>query len=261
MIRRFAPAAASVLLVLSVLAGTTARARAASTPSDPAAVKLADRVMDALGGRARWDALPGLHWTFGVSVNDTVRVTRTHWWDKRTGWHRVEGTDRAGKRFLVIHRLQTPEGAAWMDGQLLAEGDSLRRVLLNADAMWVNDTYWMLMPYKLRDPGVTLKDAGEVTRDGKRYQRLALSFDHVGLTPGDRYWVDVDARTARVERWEMILQSDPPAGPPKAYTWEGWEQHGGLWFPTAHRDGGRNVFLRDIEAVTAFPAGTFDAPK
>lgn len=260
--RRFRPTAASVLLALLALAAAGAAPRAAraqTPPSDPHAVRVAERVMEALGGRARWDALGGLRWTFGVSTHDTVRVTRRHAWDKRTGWHRVEGRDRAGVAFLFIHRLDSPEGAAWMDGRPV-EGDSLQKLLRQATALWVNDTYWMLMPYKLRDPGVILRDDGGAEHDGKRYHKLALSFERVGLTPGDRYWVYVEERTGRVERWEMILQSDPPAGPPTAYTWEGWEEHGGLWFATAHRNGGRNVFIRDIETVSAFPAGTFEAP-
>jgi hypothetical protein len=43
------------------------------------------------------------------------------------------------------------------------------------------------MPYKLRDPGVIL------TYDGLRPERqrwtVRLSFDGVGLTPKDKYWV------------------------------------------------------------------------
>src|SRR5205823_5267399 len=83
-----------------------------------------------------------------------------------------------------------------------------------------------LMPYKLRDPGVTLKYDGEVKDStGKVYDKLALSFENVGETPGDHYWVYVDRGNHRVERWDMVLQSDKP--PPKSYTWEGWEAAGG----------------------------------
>jgi len=42
------------------------------------------------------------------------------------------------------------------------EGDSLTKLMASAKRMWTNDTYWMLMPYKLRDPGVILKYDGEV---------------------------------------------------------------------------------------------------
>lgn len=229
----------------------------AEAASDPKAVALADEVMRALGGRERWDALPGLRWTFGSSMNDTVRASRRHAWNKHTGWHRVEGRTAAGDAYVFIHNLNTGEGRAWMNGAAV-EGDSLKNLLERAKALWVNDTYWLLMPYKLGDPGVTLALDGE-HRDGARaWDRLALSFAGVGLTPGDRYWVYVNRATKRIERWDMVLQGSAP--PPRTYTWEGWEQHGGLWFPTAHRDGPRIVFTNEIEAVTAFGPKEFLEP-
>ncbi len=234
-------------------------ARAATPPSDPGAIAMAGKVMGALGGQQRWDALRGLRWTFGVATHDTVLTSRRHAWDKFTGWHRVEGRTRAGVSFVFVHRLFSDEGHAWMNGNPI-EGDSLKKLMAQANSLWINDTYWMLMPYKLRDPGVILKDDGGADSEGKAYQKLALSFDHVGQTPGDRYWVYVDPQNSRVVRWEMILQGDPPAGPPAAYSWEDWEQHDGLWFPTAHRNGTRNVFTREIETVASFPAGTFEKP-
>ncbi len=245
----------SVLAALSL----PAAARAEAPPSDPQAVAIADHVMDALGGKQKWDSLVGIRWTFGASTHDTVFASRRHAWDKMTGWHRVEGKTRAGQPFVIVHKLNTDEGKAWVNGNAI-EGDSLKKLIKSATSMWINDTYWMLMPYKLRDPGVTLKDDGTADYAGKTYDKLALSFDHVGQTPGDRYWVYVDPKTYRVERWEMILQSDPPAGPPTAFTWEGWQEHDGLWFPTAHMKGAQNVFTRDIETVKSFPPGTFDAP-
>jgi hypothetical protein len=147
---------------------------------------------------------------------------------------------------------------AWMDGTPI-EGDSLQKLLKRAKSLWINDTYWMLMPYKLRDPGVTLKYDGEYKDStGTVYDKLALSFDNVGETPGDHYWVYVNRGNHRVERWDMVLQSDKP--PPKTYTWEGWEEHDGLWFPTAHRGDNVNVFTRDVETVSEFRPTEFKAP-
>jgi hypothetical protein len=248
--------ALACLLTTCLAAGA---ARAETAASDPKAVALADRVMESLGGKSHWDQLRGLEWSFGAEVNDTVRTVRRHAWDKYTGWHRVEGTTRTGTKFVLIDNLNTGEGKAWMNGQPI-EGDSLKKLMGMAKSMWINDTYWMLMPYKLRDPGVTIKDAGTTTEGGVTWDALALSFENVGQTPGDRYWVYVDHATGRVGKWEMILQSDPPAGPRTGYTWEGWQQHDGLWFPTAHRAENRNVFTRDIQTVSEFPAGTFEKP-
>lgn len=226
--------------------------------SDAKAVAIDDQVMAALGGKQQWDALRGLRWSFGSMVGDSTRSTRRHAWDKHTGWHRVDGVNRQGQSYTLIHTVgDTTSGMAWVNGTRI-EGDSLHKLIRRADALWINDSYWMLMPYKLRDPGVTLRYAGDTTMAGARYDRLALTFDHVGLTPGDCYWVFVNRADHRVARWEMLLEGDTP--PPVATTWEGWEQHDGLWFPTAHRRDSINTFTNQIETLHAFAPTEFEQP-
>lgn len=247
---------AAVGAVIATCAAGIGSARAETGASDPKAVSIAKQVMAALGGAERWNALPGLRWTFGVEIRDTVRNARHHAWNRFTGWHRVEGKDRNGT-FCIIHNLNDGKGMAWVNGVSI-EGDSLAKLIERGKALWVNDGYWLLMPYKMLDPGVTVKIADPVTRDGTTYDRIALSFTNVGLTPGDQYWVDVAHDTHRVERWEMVLQGEKP--PARVYSWEGWEEHGGLWFATAHRQGTLNVFTRDIETVKSFGPDEFRKP-
>jgi hypothetical protein len=247
------------LLALAALAGCAPRYEHGPDGSDPRAVAIADRVLAALGGRERWEAVPGLRWSFSSLVGDSVRGSRRHAWDKRAGRHRVEGVNRAGQRYVIIHAVgDTTSGLAWMDGQRIEAPDSLRKLLRRGEALWVNDTYWMLMPYKLRDPGVTLGLAGDTTIAGADFDRLSLRFSSVGLTPGDRYWVYVNRANDRVEYWEMVLEGDTP--PAVGYTWEGWEEHGGLWFPTAHRRDSVSVMTDRVEVVTAFPDAEFREP-
>jgi len=56
----------------------------------------------------------------------------------------------------------------------------------------------------------------------------------------------------------MVLQGDQP--PAKTYTWEGWEQHDGLWFATAHRQEQTVVYTHDIQTVPKFADQEFSAP-
>jgi hypothetical protein len=254
--RLYLPAA---LVAAAFLLGACARnAGQDLNGSDPRAVAIADQVMAALGGKQQWDSLHGLRWSFGSMLGDSVRSSRRHAWDKMTGQHRVDGVNRQGQSYTLIHTLgDTTSGMAWVNGNRI-EGDSLKKLIQRANALWINDTYWMLMPYKLRDPGVTLQFAGDTTMSGRTYDKLALSFNHVGLTPGDHYWVYVNRADHRVERWEMVLEGDQP--PPVAYTWEGWEQHDGLWFPTAHMRDSTNVFTSKIETVRSFAPTEFQQP-
>jgi hypothetical protein len=235
-------------------------ARAETAASDPKAVEIADQVMKALGGKARWDSLHYLRWTFEVALGDTLRPGRRHSWDKYTGWHRVDGTNRAGQPFCYIENLNDSTGMAWVNGNPI-EGDSLKKLMRSAHGAWINDSYWFLMPYKLRDPGVTLKYDGEVkdtTGTGAVYDRLALSFENVGMTPGDHYWVYVNRANHRVEKWEHLLQGAQP--PPVPWTWEGWEAHAGLWFPTAHKNGNRTLYTHAVETAIKPKPKEFSAP-
>ena len=240
-----------VLAALQLPGTPTPGLRAETAASDPKAVRIADQVMMALGGKARWEQTRYFRWTFEASVNDTLRPGRRHLWDKYTGWHRVDGTTRSGQAFCYIENLNDSTGMAWVSGQRI-EGDSLKKLMRAAHGQWINDSYWFLMPYKLRDPGVTLKYDGEA-RDptGAVGDRLALSFDKVGMTPGDRYWVYVDRRTHRIVRWDHLLEGGAP--PPTPWTLEDWEEHDGLWFATAHRNARRVVYTRAIDMTAPRP--------
>ncbi len=248
----------TLVLALALTFAFPRPVRAETATSDPRAVAIANQVMKALGGKQRWDRLRYLRWMFEVAVGDTLRPPRRHAWDKHTGWHRVEGTNRAGQTFCYIENLNDSTGMAWVNGSPIA-GDSLRKLMRGAHGAWINDSYWFLMPYKLRDPGVTLKYAGEVKDPtGATHDRIALSFANVGMTPGDRYWVYVNRANHRVEKWEHLLQGAQP--PPVPWTWEGWERHGGLWFPTIHKSENRTLYTRAVETASRPKPGEFTAP-
>ena len=247
---RRSPVPTLALPLLLVLAFPGA-ARAETAASDPKAVAIANDVMKSLGGKQRWDRLRYLRWTFEVAVGDTMRPGRRHSWDKYTGWHRVDGTNRAGQKFCYIENLNDSTGMAWVNGHPI-EGDSLKKLMHAAHGQWINDSYWFLMPYKLRDPGVTLKYDGEVKGPaGAVEDKVGLSFDNVGMTPGDRYWVYVDRKSHRIVRWDHLLQGDPP--PPTPWTLDDWETHGGLWFATAHHNARRVVYTRAIDMTAPKP--------
>ena len=253
-------AALALLLALGLpahAAESTATAAASAAPAtDPRALRIADQVMKALGGQQKWDALPGLRWSFGAVINDTIRSHRRHAWNKHRGWHRVGYKNAAGDSFCIIHKVGTSEGRAWVNGNAI-EGDSLQKLITRGMRIWTNDTYWMLMPYKMRDPGVNLVWDSEKQRDGRTYDVLSMTFGKVGQTPGDHYWVYVNRANTRVELWDMVLEGDKP--PAVTYSWADWVESGGLWFPTAHRQERRNIFTKDVEAVTSFAPDEFTA--
>ncbi|MEJ1710186.1 hypothetical protein, partial [Escherichia coli] len=83
---------------------------------------------------------------------------------------------------IYLVNITTGEGRVQIKGQELTEPDSLRRQMLErAKNIWINDSYWLVMPFKLKDTGVTLKYLGQDTLRGLPYYNvLQLTFQNVG---------------------------------------------------------------------------------
>lgn len=208
------------LAVSILVAATSLQAGAAS---DPKAMALAQQVLEALGGRQAWNATHYLRFDFAVDRGGKTVVRRSHTWDKYSGRYRLEGKNKEGKAFLVLMNLGSKEGSAWLEGAAQT-GEDLKRMLENAYGTWVNDTYWLLMPYKLEDPGVTLTLDGGEKGEGATWDKLLLTFDNVGLTPKDKYWAFVNRDTRLVDRWEFVLMGEKV--PPSRFDWKGWKTYG-----------------------------------
>lgn len=193
--------------------------------SDAEAIRIADEVMVALGGRKNYDAVKYLSFHFVVTKGDTQLSDWRHDWDRRNNNYRVETTTRSGDHLRIIFNLDTKNGAVFKNGEAL-EGDEKIQWLARAYAHYINDTYWLLMPYKLKDPGVMLRHDGKHEVNGFQYDVVSLSFaDSVGLTPWNMYRVFVDEATRLVHRWEYFEKEG--AAPSSAW-WESWNTYDGI---------------------------------
>jgi len=205
----------SALLATGALGALGADAGASGrAPSDPRAVEIADRVMTAVGGRDRWDAVQCIGWTiFG----------RTHMWNKWTGDYRLEADS-----LLVIMNVNSGTGRAWKNGTPVTDAKTLEPILARAHSIWINDSYWLLMPCKLEDDGVTLKYGGEkATEDGRPADMLVLTFDNVGETPQNKYDVYVDRESGLVTQWSYYENAADPE-PKFTLPWNGWSDFDGV---------------------------------
>jgi hypothetical protein len=242
-------------LALLALMAVTAPGAGAQAPTDPQT--LADQVMQALGGAPAWSATRYLRFDFAVERGGKEIMRRAHTWDKWSGDYRLEGRRREDQKpYRVVMNLHTKEGAAWLDGAPLA-GDDLKKQLENGYAAWVNDTYWLLMPYKLKDPGVTLALDGERREGGAVWDKLLLTFDSVGLTPKDKYWAHVNRATRLVDRWEFVLKGEK--GEPTAFDWKGWRAYGSIQLASERvnpKDGTR-IHFPVLDVPASVPEDTF----
>ncbi|MFT6972558.1 MAG: hypothetical protein ACJAXX_003141 [Roseivirga sp.] len=157
--------------------------------SDAEAMIIADEVMEAMGGRKAWDETRHIAWNF-FGARELV-------WDKWTGDVRI---DMRNTTFLV--NINDNTGTVFIDGREITDADSLENLIGRGKSAWINDSYWLVMPYKLKDSGVMLKYKGEeANNDAKMADKLELTFEGVGVTPNNRYWVWVDKETKLVSQW------------------------------------------------------------
>lgn len=249
------------MLLLGLLLAAALPAAAADAPpvkADPKAAAIADQVMDALGGKKAWDDTHYLRFDFGVEKDGKFQG-RSHTWDKWTGRYRLEGKTPEGKSYVTLMNVNTKEGATWMDGQKL-EGEEAKKALDRAYGAWINDTYWLLVPYKLKDPGVTLKYGGEEKGEGGTWDKLVLSFDSVGLTPRDKYWVYVNRDSHLVDRWDYVLKGEKV--PPTRWEWKKWDRHGKMMYSTERVNPreGRKLLMPVHDTPDTLPDTVFTSP-
>lgn len=211
--------------------------------SDPRAIAVADQVMARLGGRRNWDQTRYLTWRFFDK--------RRHVWDKWTGDLRFEEGDR-----LVLMNLNTRQGQAWKAGEKVADPDTLAAELDRAYRAWVNDSYWMFMPYKLKDTGVTLsyKGVGQ-TAAGRPADVLVLTFKDVGVTPQNKYEVYVDQQDHLVRQWAYFPQATDPA-PAFVGPWDNWQQYGHILLSDERGERKHT----EIAVFEALPPAVFGSP-
>jgi hypothetical protein len=250
---------ARAFVVLGVLLGGSALMQGADAPPkapDPRAVAIADQVMSALGGQDAWRGTHYLRFDFAVAKGGKTVLTRSHTWDKWTGRYRLEGKEKDGTPYLVLMNLGTKDGKAYRKGEEL-HGVDAEKALKKAYGVWVNDTFWLLMPYKMKDPGVILGYDGEKTQGQDPCDVVSLSFENVGLTPKDRYWVWVDKKTHLVDRWDFVLEGEKP--PAESFLWKGWQKYGTIELAPereALKDGTR-IFFPVLDAPGSLPDSTF----
>ncbi len=161
---------------------------------------LAAELWKASGGE-NWDKVKQIDFTFAVEQEGKRLFAAQHSWNVAAGTDTVKWTDKQGKDHNVTVNLAAPPP----DGEAK-----------DAYARWVNDSYWLLAPLKIRDKGVKVEATGPKDLNGVSLETIQLSFENVGLTPTDRYVFYIDPQTKLPRAWDYI----PQTGEGLQATWE-----------------------------------------
>ncbi|WP_224999947.1 hypothetical protein [Cesiribacter sp. SM1] len=185
--------------------------------SDSLAIVWADAVMKAQGGREAWDNTRYIGWNFFGN--------RKLLWDKHTGRVRIE-VPKENNTYLI--NVNDEQGRVQVGGREITDEQERKEWIDKGRQIWVNDSYWLVMPYKLKDSGVTLTYAGKDTlAGGKEAEVLELRFKEVGYTPQNKYRVYIDPADSLVKAWayyENAAMDTPNFMSP----WQDYQQHGNI---------------------------------
>lgn len=192
--------------------------------SDSEAILLADEVMKAQGGYENWKNTQFIKWNFFGQ--------RTLLWDKFTGDVRIELSEDLKNTILI--NINTDKGRAEKNGVEITDKTELDEFLKTGKSIWINDAYWLAMPFKLKDSGVTLKYLPKTALDAKTEsemesdsEKLELTFNDVGDTPQNKYHIYIDNKTKLVNQWSFYANYNDSI-PRFTTPWDDYQQYGNI---------------------------------
>ena len=166
------------------------------------------------------------------------------------------GFDIAGsdpRAVQIADGVMAAMGRVFRNGEELTNPDSVAKYVKQGKRNWLNDSYWLLMPFKLKDNGVTLKYLGdELTQAGKPADVLQLTFKNGPVASGSKYKVWVDKKSHLVSQWAQypkLTDNDPLFTLP----WDDYQTHGSILLSGERGDHD----LTDIMVFTGLPGEVF----
>lgn len=185
--------------------------------ADDRSTKISSDVVKAMGGMDAYNKINGISWTFFGS--------RRLWWDKQKSRVRIESPKDTS---VYIVNLNTLQGRYFKNGVEVKDAAVLEEKMKEGKSIWINDSYWLVMPFKLRDQGVHLKYVRQDTiSGGYAAEVLELTFSGVGNTPDNKYEVYVDDRDNLIKQWAYFKQASQEK-PDRIWPWDNYKDHNGV---------------------------------
>ncbi|MFH6982597.1 hypothetical protein [Marinoscillum luteum] len=203
------------LFIVLIIAWLTANEPLPEGEPGPRAEALADRMLLALNDSAyqnleliSWKYPRGPHKYDWYKQKDTVEVR----WDN----------------MRVLLCTTTLDGSAFLDNEALS-GSEKEKALYTAWDFFANDSFWLIAPFKVRDPGTERKVV-----ETDRGLALLVTYTSGGVTPGDSYLWILDENDRPIA-WKFWVQKIPIGG--LETSWGDWQQYKGVWLGTSHEVG------------------------
>ena len=192
---------------------------------NPKADALAERVLQAVKHEA-YKKTRYIDWSFGGR--------RNYKWDKQE--HIVEVAWNDAK--VLLHPNNMEQSEAFLKGDKIDNKESLVK---RAWDLFNNDSFWLVAPHKLFEPGIR---RSIVNINGK--EALKVQYTIGGTTPGDSYIWILDENYMPIS-YQMYVPSMNFEGVPA--TWEEWtETESGTMLPKSHTfSSGNKLSMGDVK--------------
>ncbi len=212
--------------------------------SDAKAVAIADKVIKNMGGYQNWNNTRFIAWTWR---------NQYHVWDKFENKYRLERDT-----LVVIADLTTKQGKAYSRGKEITDPEKSKKLIDGMYGSWANDSYWLLLPFKLKDSGVTLKYKGEgQTKAGENADLIELTFKGVGVTPDNRYILAVDKKSGLITEWSFFRKyTDEKPGFTRV--WNNYQTYGKIKIGSGRGDAPMD--MSNIAVTQIIPSEVFNSP-
>ncbi len=229
---------------------------------DPDLQRIYSRMMEEMAPDRGWERVRYIAFDRVVDRGGPVLDRRAHRWDVWGGMYRMVGASGEQEIVAVIDTNNPTESERiWLDGELVTDPAVSDSLADRAHGSFINDTYWLLMPYKWADPGVNTVYLGEMAMDDRPYEVVELTFEGVGRTPQNRYRGWVDPETGLMAYWQHWRNASDPE-PAFTLAWTEWNQFGPLLLSAGRPDstGYSRVNFDNMEASLEMPEGMFEGP-
>ena len=190
--------------------------------------KLAYNILEAINHEA-FEQAKEIHWTF--------RGVNHYEWKLQN--HIVEVS---WKDFKVEYATKNRQKSKAYQAAELLEGEEKKEAINYAINNFNNDSFWLIAPHKLFDPGTTRQ---LVYKDGK--EKLLVQYISGGSTPGDAYLWEVDENDKPVafKMWVNIIPFDGLEA-----EWTDWQMtDGGFPLPEYRSVWGLEIPITEVRVL------------
>lgn len=208
---------------------------------------LANETVMMMGGMDNYNAVHYIAWNlFGK---------RQLIWDKYENKVRV---DLLKDKVSIIASLQNNECILFRNGIRENNADTLLAYLEKARLYWMNDSYWLVMPFKLFDKGVHLTFVGTGnTERGGAAEILELTFNNVGATPQNKYLIYIDKESRLISQWDYFQNVDDD-NPTIVNPWTDYAWYGNIRLASGR---GNRGIISDIHIWDTLPDSVFESKE